>query len=147
MANEDSRLNRDMWQLARQMNQMMEEWMHAGFRGDAAGRWEPSVDVVECEREIRVVAELAGMRKEDINVTIEGRALSLSGHRALGPVDDQVQLHQMEITRGGFFRKLGLPFEPVADKVSATYEAGLLEIRIPKTTPDADRLDVADSAG
>lgn len=106
-------------------------------------RWRPAVDVYETEKEIVVQVELAGVRREDVRVTIDGDLLRIRGAR--GPTrDEEIQrLHQVEIVSGPFERavRIGLPFE--AGSVSASLEDGFLRVRLPKRIPvPRRRIDV-----
>lgn len=125
-------MNYEMWKLARRMNQLMDEWMHARFRGDPEGAWQPAVDIIECRQYVCVLAELAGMEPEDIDVALSGDTVTLSGVRTLMQSGEQREVRQLELARGAFRRTVHLPFEPSGDKVTISYEAGLLEIRIAK---------------
>lgn len=122
----------EMWKLARRMNQLMDEWMHAGFSSNIEAAWQPAVDVMECHSCVCILAEVAGMTAEDIAVKIEGDTVILSGQRALKAVDAQMGIFQMELARGAFRRTLRLPFRLAADQAEITCEQGLLEIKVPK---------------
>jgi len=126
------KMNDEMWTLAKRMNQLTGEWMHAKFRGDASGTWEPSADIVECEEFLCILVELAGMELENIDVHFEGRTVTISGTRALREVHGPIEVHQMELTRGPFHRTVQMPFDIPVDKVAVAYDAGLLEIKMPK---------------
>ena len=132
MSRGSGRTNDEMWKLARRMNQLMDEWMHAKFRGDPVETWEPAVDIIESEQHVCVLVELAGMKRDDIDVTIEGDAITLSGARMLNQVANQTGVRQMELARGPFRRTVHLGFAVPVDGVEMLYEAGLLEIRMPR---------------
>jgi HSP20 family protein len=99
------------------------------------GRFRPAVDVYETEKEVVVQVELAGVRREDVRVTVDGGVLRIRGAR--GPTrDESIQrLHQVEIVAGPFERvlRINLPFD--AGAVRASLEEGLLRIRLPKQGP------------
>lgn len=124
--------NQEMRDLARRMNQLMDEWMHAGFRGDPDEGWAPFVDVIECRMFVYIMADLAGMKREDIKVAVGGNTVTLSGVRTLKEVNGQTGVQQMELGRGAFRRTVRLPFATTADALAVKYEAGLLEIKVPK---------------
>jgi len=137
MTENHGRMNYEMWKLARRMNQLMDEWMHAKFRGDTDEVWQPVVDILECEHYVCVLAELAGMTRDQIHVKVDGPTIALTGTRTLSRPDDQTGTHQMELPRGAFRRIVKLPFDADAEAVGISYEAGLLEIRVPK--PESNR--------
>ena len=137
MTESRGRMNYEMWKLARRMNQLMDEWMHAKFRGDPDEAWQPAVDIVECRDYVRIFADLAGMTRDEIRIKVDGDTITLSGTRTFECAGDQTGIHQMELARGTFRRSLRLPFDVAADSTEVSYEAGLLEIKVPK--PDTDR--------
>jgi len=104
-----------------------------GFSDRLGGsRWRPAVDVFETEKAILVRLELAGVRISDLNVTVDGDLLRISGVRRAASTDGVQRLHQMEIAFGPFERvmRLEVPFE--RDRVSAHLEEGFLTVKLPK---------------
>jgi HSP20 family protein len=107
------------------------------------GRFRPAVDVYETEKEIVVQVELAGVRREDVRVTVDGDLLRIRGARAPARDESIQRLHQVEIVAGPFERalRIGLPFE--SGSVRASIEDGLLRVRLPKRLPaPRRRIDV-----
>lgn len=98
-------------------------------------RWRPAVDVFETEKAILVRLELAGVRISDLNVTVDGDLLRISGVRHAASTDGVQRLHQMEIAFGPFERvlRIEMPFE--RDLVSAHLEEGFLTVTLPKQSP------------
>ena len=94
--------------------------------------WEPSVDVYETERDIVVLAELAGVKQDEIAIVIDGHNLVIRGQRKNTPREKQRAYYQMEIQRGFFERTISLPDAVDPDKVKASYEDGIVEIVLPK---------------
>ncbi|MBN2583041.1 MAG: Hsp20/alpha crystallin family protein [Planctomycetes bacterium] len=127
-----SNMNEEMIKLARRMNQLMDEWMHAPFMGDPGEAWQPAVDVIECEHRICVLADLAGMAREAIGVTIERNRVIISGVRQLPGADRQKHVHQLELPRGPFRRAITIPFEAETLPFEIEYSDGLLQILIDK---------------
>jgi HSP20 family protein len=100
---------------------------------------EPPVDVYETDREVVVVAELAGIWEEDVEIAVNGRVLILSGERRPSEARPGRQYSQMEICHGPFRRELLLPTEINPDKAHAGYSHGMLEIVFPKVTRHMNR--------
>jgi HSP20 family protein len=99
------------------------------LRGD---RWQPDVDVFETEKAVVVRVELAGVRGDDLRVSVDGEALRISGVRmAPEPVEMQ-RLHQMEIATGPFERCLPIPIAFQREGVSAQLADGFLTVTLPK---------------
>jgi len=92
------------------------------------GRWAPPVNVSQSGDEILIVAELAGVEKEDISVVIQGHILQISGERNLPERGHNSCFMQMEIEHGPFERIIRLPSVPA--EADALYENGLLKIRL-----------------
>jgi HSP20 family protein len=94
--------------------------------------WRPSMDLYETRREIVVLVELAGMRKEDIEVTVRRERVQLRGNR-LRPSEDAVaRIHHMEINFGPYDQVFTLP-KPVDPRGAvSSYSDGFLVIRLPK---------------
>jgi len=113
-----------------------------GELGDRLGgsRWRPAVDVFETEKTIVVRVELAGVRIPQLDVTVDGDVLRVSGVRHALAADGVQRLHQMEIACGPFERTLrvSVPFD--REGVSAHLEEGFLTVTLPKRGPR--RLDV-----
>lgn len=94
--------------------------------------WKPPVDIYETAEEIVVLVEIAGMKRKDINVTLENDLLKISGVRPDFSPSAKMKLHQMEIDYGRFQRivKISLPID--TDSISAKYKEGFLQITLPK---------------
>jgi len=93
--------------------------------------WSPQVDIYEAPDEIIILADIAGVHKDDLYVEIDRRLLRIYGKREK-PITENTRFHRAEITYGYFERKLTLPFPIDIDSVRATYTDGLLQICIAK---------------
>jgi len=107
------------------------------------GQWRPAINLYEDSGSFFMVADLAGVSPEDIDLQLEDRTLTLRGTRpsprppAGTPAcsrDDRAALrvHLMEIDEGEFVRKLELPANVVSENIEACYRNGLLWIKMPK---------------
>ncbi len=95
--------------------------------------WEPYLDVFEDKDRITVQAELPGMKKEDIDVSLQGDTLTISGERKQEEEHKEGDTYRSERFFGRFQRSITLP-EPVdASKIQATYKDGILSLVMPKT--------------
>jgi HSP20 family protein len=101
----------------------------------AGDRWRPDVDVFETERAVVVRAEIAGVRSEDLRVTVDGDTLRISGMRRSLENADAKRLHQMEIATGPFERRVRIPMAVDRDQVSARIVDGFLTVTLGKRTP------------
>jgi HSP20 family protein len=93
--------------------------------------WEPAVDLYETPEEVVVLAELAGVREEEIEVIVDGNTLVIRGQRRESQVSKRTY-YQMEISKGPFERGILLPVAVDANEARASYEDGILQIVLPK---------------
>ena len=99
------------------------------LRGD---RWQPDVDVYETDANIVVRAEIAGVRSQDLNISLDGQVLRIHGIRPAPEGPDVRRLHQMEIASGPFERRVRISMAFDKDRVSAHVGDGFLTVTLPK---------------
>lgn len=95
--------------------------------------WEPPTDLYETGDSFVVRMEIAGMREEDFDVSIQNGTLIITGIRPDFPA--RRAYHQMEIRTGKFANMVELPGSVDVDRASAEYQNGFLIITLPKATP------------
>lgn len=95
--------------------------------------WAPALDVHENADNFIIRAELPGLKREDIGVSLQDGALVISGERRSEKVEQGVEIHRQERFYGKFQRALTLPAPVAADKVKAQYRDGVLTVTLPKT--------------
>jgi HSP20 family protein len=102
--------------------------------GPMTGPWVPVVDVRETADAIEVVAELPGLRPEDVEVSIENNVLSMSGEKKQEVTEGSpgAEYHLVERRCGRFERSFTLPRTVDAEKIGARFENGLLTVTLPK---------------
>ncbi len=93
----------------------------------------PAVDVYEADHGFVFVADLPGLKREDVELTIEDNVLTLSGTRTFGEDVQEDAYRRLERSYGRFSRHFTLPNNIDAAKVDATFKDGVLEIRVPKS--------------
>ena len=96
------------------------------------GTWYPAVDIHETDDAIILQAELPGLKKEDIEIEIKENILTLKGERTNGKEIKEPNYYRQERRLGKFFRSFTLPTVVNPEKVAASYNSGVLEVRIPK---------------
>jgi len=98
----------------------------------------PAVDVFYADAPPRAVvhAELAGIDAGDLGLEIQGRSLTLTGHRREADAEARVY-QQLEIEHGPFRRTIELGAEVVAEQAQATYQDGILRVELPLSDPQA----------
>jgi len=95
--------------------------------------WTPALDVYEQKENFILKAELPGMRKEDITVSLHDGSVSISGERKSDTKHEDSEVYRTERFFGRFQRTVTLPAPVAADKVKAQYKDGVLTVTLPKT--------------
>ena len=95
--------------------------------------WSPALDVYEQKDNVVVRAELPGMKKEEIEVSLHDNTLSISGERKSETKHKDAESYRSERFFGRFQRTVALPAPVAADRVKAQYKDGVLSIVLPKT--------------
>jgi HSP20 family protein len=136
-----------MRELAVMQERMNRAWCAVQDRGseDAASRgtWVPAVDIYEtADKEVVLKAELPGLQREDIDVTVEGATLTIRGQRRREETIGEDAYRRVERHYGGFARSFTLPSTVDAGAVRADYRDGVLTVRLPQR-PDASQVQVA----
>jgi HSP20 family protein len=104
-----------------------------GRTASVFGGWTPTIDIYEDKENVVVKAELAGMKKEDIEVTLHESTLSIAGERKTEKKVDEAGLYRSERYVGRFQRAVTLPTPVDGAKVKAEYKDGVLTVTLPKT--------------
>lgn len=94
--------------------------------------WKPQMDIYESPDEIIILAEISGVKKENLEVEINSKAVRIFGMRDMLNRADNASYRLAEIQYGRFERTLYLPVRIDADRVSAAYQDGMLTIRLAK---------------
>ena len=92
----------------------------------------PALDVYEKDQGIVVETPLAGVSPDDVKITIENDVLMIEGATKKRSEIDEKNYYRKEVRYGSFHRSIPLPVSVESDKAEATYENGILKIRIPK---------------
>jgi HSP20 family protein len=99
----------------------------------------PRVDIVERDEEIEVSAELPGLDREDIEVSLSDEVLTVRGEKRVEREEEKGSVYRMERSYGSFRRQVALPCEIEADRVKATFKNGVLTITLPKVCEEDNR--------
>ena len=106
------------------------------------GTWQPFVDICESQESVYILVELAGVKREDLNLTITPETLTIRGERVAHDRGQQMVCHQLEIPYGTFERIIRLPPGLNIGQISASSRDGLLEITILKQRPPTIRVPI-----
>jgi len=94
--------------------------------------WKPQIDVYETETEYVVIVELGLIKPDEVSITYKDNLLYIRGVRQVVPSNEKRHYHKMEINYGPFERKIHISGHVDIDNLSANYEDGFLEVRLPK---------------
>jgi HSP20 family protein len=130
------------WEPARELNSLQSE-MNRLFNtffdtptgssaNGGARRWLPPMDLVETDEHFVLRADLPGLSEGDVNVELEDNVLTVSGERKAEHESRKEGYYRIERASGGFQRSLTLPEGVNADAIEASFDKGVLEVRIPK---------------
>jgi HSP20 family protein len=127
----------DLLAIQDEMNQLFGQAMGQGGRaasgGEAGARaWAPALDIAERNDAYVVTVEVPGIKPEELDITIENGALTISGERRFETESKEQQFHRIERRYGAFRRSITLPNRVKADAVEASFEDGLLQVVVPK---------------
>ena len=129
------------WEPARELNSLQSEMnrLFNTFFGDAPAtesgglrRWVPAMDLLETDDHFVLRADLPGMTESDVKIELEDTVLTVSGERRAEHEDEKEGYHRVERAFGGFSRTLTLPKGVDPEGISASFDKGVLEVRIPK---------------
>ncbi|MFN0067037.1 MAG: Hsp20/alpha crystallin family protein [Limisphaerales bacterium] len=110
--------------------------------------WVPNTDVVVHEGGVTVIVELAGVRREEVNLEVNGGRLRIRGRREKGPRVPNSKYIVMEIPDGDFDFVVDLPVGLESAKATAAYLNGFLRVELPRTSPSdghSTKIAVADT--
>ncbi|UCE88831.1 MAG: Hsp20/alpha crystallin family protein [Pseudomonadota bacterium] len=103
--------------------------------GDVAAPFEgktPRVDVVDREAEILVRAELPGVDKKDLDISLTDNTVTIKASSAREEKEEKGNYYRCEISRGAFARTVALPSDVDTDSAKASFKDGVLELTLPK---------------
>ena len=100
--------------------------------GGAAYSFVPRVDVIETEKAFELNIAVPGMKKEDFKLDLKDNYLTVSGERKYTKEQNDKNFHAIETQYGTFSRSFALPENVDANRISAKYTDGILEVTIPK---------------
>ena len=126
---------RDLLSIQDEMNRLFDDFFGRPFtrREWTEEAWSPCVDVSGTKDNVIINAEIPGVSKEDVKVSVQDNILTLSGEKKQEKEEKNANYHQIERSCGSFRRSFTLPTPVQPDKVKATYKDGILRITLPKT--------------
>jgi HSP20 family protein len=124
--------------LRREFDRLFDDFLPM-LNPENGGTWAPPVDFSETDDAFVARMDLPGMQREDITVDLEDRRLTISGERQRETEEKGENFHRVERSYGSFFRALTLPSEVKSEEIRATFDDGVLTVRIPKSEASKPR--------
>ena len=121
---------RELTSLQGEMNRLFSTFFDDN--GGSTRRWAPAMDLMEKDDQLVLKADLPGLSEEDVRIEVQDRTLTISGDRKTEHEDKGQGYYRVERAYGSFSRSLTLPEGIEADKIDASFDKGVLEVRIPK---------------
>jgi len=95
--------------------------------------WSPALDIIEEKNQYVLKADLPGIKKEDIKISVQDDILTVAGERQSETVTEDKQVHRLERSYGRFTRSLNLGANVDVANIKANYKDGVLELVVPKS--------------
>jgi HSP20 family protein len=131
---------RELTSLQSEMNRLFNTFFESPSTGAGAGggnggalrRWLPAMDLVETDDHFVLRADLPGLSQDDVSIELEDNVLTVAGERKAEHEDQKEGFYRVERSFGHFRRSLTLPEGVNAEGITASFDKGVLEVRIPK---------------
>jgi HSP20 family protein len=117
--------------LARMLDEVFQGWPQQE-NGTLTSSWHPVCDVFEDREAIKIVAELPGVKSEDVKLTLENNLLTVRGEKKQAAEERTERVHRYERSYGSFERAFALPSTVDPERIQATYQNGILTVTLPK---------------
>jgi HSP20 family protein len=138
---------RELNTLQSEMNRLFNAFFEGGD-GEAARRWAPAMDLVEAGDHLVLRADLPGLSEDDVNIEVRDNVLTVSGERKTEREDNRRGFYRVERAFGSFSRSLTLPDGIDPDGIEASFDRGVLEVKIPKPEErKPHRIPIGESSG
>jgi HSP20 family protein len=122
------------------LTSFLEDGHHRNGREQpSAEAWAPTVDIIENDSAYLVTAELPGVRKEDVHITLEDGVLRIAGERKQEQTEKTRKFHRIERSYGSFERSFSLPKNIDAEKIEARFRDGVLAVAVAKSETSRPR--------
>ena len=126
---------RELHTIQQEMNRLFNTFFDApatGGNGGGGRRWVPAMDLVETDEHFVLRADLPGLDESDVTIEVNDNVLTVSGERRFEHEAKKDGFYRLERGSGTFSRALTLPDGVDADAIAATFDKGVLEVRVPK---------------
>lgn len=111
--------------------QVLDQIQKEAFTPGSARRWHPAADITETDAGYQITLDLPGVRPEDVSIEVHDQKLQIKGERA-APQNQSEKVHYSERVFGSFQRVFRLPKDSDENAISANFDFGVLNVKIPK---------------
>lgn len=118
--------------LGRLLDEAFQPWPGTRNGDGALVGWLPPVDVLEDKDAVRIAVELPGVRADDVKISLENDVLTIRGEKRQTAEENTEHVHRYERSYGVFERSFTVPSTVDADHIQASYDLGVLTVRLPK---------------
>ncbi|NCD26408.1 MAG: Hsp20/alpha crystallin family protein [Deltaproteobacteria bacterium] len=108
-------------------------WPRGGQEALASTDWSPRVDIVESEQEFLIKADIPGVEKDHVKVSVENGVLTIHGERKSETEEKDAKFHRVERFTGTFVRRFTVPENVDTEAIKAVFKDGMLTLHLPKT--------------
>ena len=146
---------RGFWDTQSEFDRMFNDVMR-DFLGRAAGRggagaqeqlWAPRLEAFAKDGDLVLHADLPGVSLEDVDITLDGNVLTISGERKVATQEEGVSYYLNELPYGAFRRSVAVPEGVDPDSIKARFENGVLEVVLPGATVQLEPKRIAIEGG
>lgn len=123
---------RGVTSLQEEVNRLFESTLHGNRSEGSLTSWAPAVDIHEADDALVVNADLPGMKESELDVRVENNTLTIRGERKFETEVKEENYLRVERSYGSFTRGFTLPNTVKTEGISATYENGVLTVKLPK---------------
>ena len=123
---------REVDSLQSEVNRLFDTFFGGRPASGALRRWVPPMDLVETDDHLVLRADLPGLDVDDVNIEVKDGVLTVSGERKAEHEERADGFYRVERAFGGFSRSMSLPQDVDAERIDASFDKGVLEVRIPK---------------
>ncbi len=123
---------RDLVNMQREIGRVFDNLFSDADGNPVVSDWAPRVDIMEHEDSYVIKAEMPGVNKNDVKITLHDNVLSIRGEKKQEREEKDANYHRVERSYGTFERQFALPTGVKSDKIDASYRDGILTIMLPK---------------
>jgi HSP20 family protein len=123
---------REVDSLQSEVNRLFDTFFGGRTPNGGLRRWVPAMDLVETDDHLVLRADLPGLDTDDVNIEVKDGVLTVSGERKAEHEEKADGYYRVERAFGGFSRSMTLPEHVDAERINASFDKGVLEVRIPK---------------